>query len=132
MLPIWIKTHPFKEVEELFIFIMTRGETFGAALAIIASVISNLGVNIQKFSHAQDAQLPDDEQKPYIKRPLWWLGLTLVFFGSLGDFAAFGFATQSLVAALGGGSTLVANVVTAYFLNKETLWLVRCCLFTFE
>ncbi|TMW63788.1 hypothetical protein Poli38472_002729 [Pythium oligandrum] len=98
-------------------------ETFGAALAVVASIISNLGVNIQKYSHARDAELPEAQQRPYIQRPLWWLGLTLVILGSIGDFTAFGFATQSLVAALGGGSTLVANVFTAYFLNKEALYL---------
>ena len=73
---------------------MTQGETFGAVLAVVASVVSNLGVNIQKFSHAQDSQLPDVDQRPYIQRPLWWIGLSFVIFGSLGDFTAFGFATQ--------------------------------------
>lgn len=105
---------------------MTQWETFGAALAVVASVISNLGVNVQKYSHASEARvIPVRDQRPYVRRPLWWLGLTLVAFGSLGDFTAFGFATQSLVAALGGGATLVANVFTAYFLNKEALYLVR-------
>lgn len=105
---------------------MTQWETFGAALAIVASVVSNLGVNVQKYSHASEARVtPVRDQRPYVRRPLWWLGLALVIFGSLGDFTAFGFATQSLVAALGGGATLVANVFTAYFLNKEALYLVR-------
>lgn len=105
---------------------MTQWETFGAVLAVVASVISNLGVNVQKYSHAAEARVtPARDQRPYVRRPLWWLGLALVVFGSLGDFTAFGFATQSLVAALGGGATLVANVFTAYFLNKEALYAVR-------
>lgn len=106
---------------------MTQWETFGAALAVAASVVSNLGVNIQKYSHAQEARIvPASVQRPYVQRPLWWLGLALVVLGSLGDFTAFGFATQSLVAALGGGATLVSNVFIAYFLNKEALYAVRC------
>lgn len=109
---------------------MTNWETFGAALAVVASIVSNLGVNIQKYSHAQEAKVvPIKQQRPYVQRPLWWIGLGLVVFGSLGDFTAFGFATQSLVAALGGGSTLVANVFTAYFLNKEALYAVRATAF---
>lgn len=105
---------------------LTQWETFGAALAVVASVVSNLGVNVQKYSHAQEARvLPASARRPYVRRPLWWLGLALVVLGSLGDFTAFGFATQSLVAALGGGATLVANVFTAYFLNKEALYVVR-------
>ncbi|KAG7401670.1 hypothetical protein PHYBOEH_011624 [Phytophthora boehmeriae] len=101
---------------------MKRWEAFGAGLAVVASVVSNLGVNIQKYSHSSEAALPLRERRPYVRRPVWWLGFALVAFGSLGDFAAFGFATQSLVAALGGGATLVANVVTAQFLNGESLY----------
>ncbi|KAG7378221.1 hypothetical protein PHYPSEUDO_010398 [Phytophthora pseudosyringae] len=101
---------------------MKTWEAFGAGLAVVASVISNLGVNIQKYSHLSEAALPARERRPYIHRPVWWVGFALVALGSLGDFAAFGFATQSLVAALGGGATLVANVVTAQCLNGERLY----------
>ncbi|CCI41854.1 unnamed protein product [Albugo candida] len=96
-------------------------ELFGASLAIIASIISNFGVNVQKYSHSKEAIRGVEYQRPYFRRPVWWLGLFLVSIGSLGDFTAFGFATQSLVAAVGGGTTLLTNVVTAHFLNKELL-----------
>ncbi|KAL4160652.1 hypothetical protein PRNP1_001216 [Phytophthora ramorum] len=101
---------------------MKTWEAFGAGLAVVASVVSNLGVNIQKYSHLSEALRPVRERRPYVHRPVWWLGFALVALGSLGDFAAFGFATQSLVAALGGGATLVANVVTAQCLNGEQLY----------
>ncbi|CEG38096.1 hypothetical protein L915_21489 [Plasmopara halstedii] len=101
---------------------MKTWEAFGAGLAVVASVVSNLGLNIQKYSHMSEAARPVNERRPYIRRPVWWIGLSLVILGSLGDFAAFGFATQSLVAALGGGSTLVANVFTAQCLNGEKLY----------
>lgn len=105
---------------------MATWETFGAALAVLASVVSNVGVNVQKLSHDREAARPVSVQRAYVQRPMWWLGLSLVVFGSIGDFAAFGFATQSLVAALGGGSTLVTNVITAHFMNHEQLFMVRC------
>ncbi|GMF54933.1 unnamed protein product [Phytophthora fragariaefolia] len=101
---------------------MKSWEAFGAGLAVVASVVSNLGVNVQKYSHLSEADRPVRERRPYVRRPVWWLGLALVALGSLGDFAAFGFATQSLVAALGGGATLVANVITAQCLNGERLY----------
>ncbi|KAG3117170.1 hypothetical protein PI124_g1750 [Phytophthora idaei] len=101
---------------------MQAWEAFGAGLAVVASIVSNLGVNIQKYSHSNEAARPVRERRPYIRRPVWWVGFALVVVGSLGDFAAFGFATQSLVAALGGGATLVANVVTAQCLNGERLY----------
>ncbi|EGZ24615.1 hypothetical protein PHYSODRAFT_479198 [Phytophthora sojae] len=101
---------------------MKTWEAFGAGLAVVASIVSNLGVNIQKYSHLSEAAKPVHERRPYVRRPVWWVGFALVALGSLGDFAAFGFATQSLVAALGGGATLVANVITAQCLNGERLY----------
>ncbi|CAK4507640.1 unnamed protein product [Aphanomyces euteiches] len=94
----------------------------GGVMAVAASIISNFGVNIQKYSHRQEQKRPEAEQRPYIMRPVWWVGLVMVILGSIGDFAAFGFATQALVAALGGGSTLIANVVIAHYMNQETLY----------
>ncbi|EQC34344.1 hypothetical protein SDRG_08116 [Saprolegnia diclina VS20] len=94
----------------------------GAIMAVVASVISNLGVNVQKYSHATEALRPEASQRAYIHRPVWWLGLLMVIAGSIGDFTAFVFATQALVAALGGGSTLIANVIIAHYMNKETLY----------
>jgi len=100
----------------------THLDFVGAIMAVVASVVSNLGVNVQKYSHAFEQLKPENEQRAYIKRPVWWLGLLMVIAGSIGDFAAFGFATQALVASLGGGSTLIANVLIAHYLNKETLY----------
>ncbi|KAI9920877.1 hypothetical protein PsorP6_001754 [Peronosclerospora sorghi] len=101
---------------------MQMWEAFGALLAIVASIVSNLGVNIQKYSHLREASKPVRERQRYFRRPVWWLGTAFVVLGSIGDFTAFGFATQSLVAALGGGVTLVTNVVTAQCLNGEKLY----------
>lgn len=101
---------------------MVASNTIGAALAIGSAIVSNFGVNVQKYSHTDNERLPVKKQKAYVRRPLWWLGLFLVIAGSIGDFAAFGFATQALVASLGGGTTMVANVVIAHYFNKETLY----------
>lgn len=46
------------------------------------------------------------------------VGMFLVIFGSLGDFAALGFAPQTLVTPV-GGFTMVANVLFAHFFLKE-------------
>lgn len=50
----------------------------------------------------------------------WALGLALVIFGSLGDFAALGLAAQSIVAPI-GSITLVTNVMFAHWGLKEPL-----------
>ena len=51
--------------------------------------------------------------------PIWWVGMGGVVAGSLGDFAALGFATQALVAALGGATTLATNLAIARWWHKE-------------
>ncbi|ETV86568.1 hypothetical protein H257_01722 [Aphanomyces astaci] len=103
-------------------YMPSHRDVVGGVLAVAASVVSNFGVNVQKYSHTQEQKRPVADQRPYILRPVWWVGLIMVIVGSIGDFAAFGFATQALVAALGGGSTLIANVIIANQMNQETLY----------
>lgn len=89
-------------------------------MAVIAAILSNFGTNLQKASHNKDQQLPEDERTTYFKRPSWWIGFVCTITSSAADFAALGLASQSLVAALGGASTLICNVAVATLLNKET------------
>jgi hypothetical protein len=56
----------------------------------------------------------------YLSGWMWRIGLFLVFFGSLADFAALSFGPQSLVAPL-GSLTLVSNVLFAPLLLRETI-----------
>jgi drug/metabolite transporter (DMT)-like permease len=93
---------------------------YGAVLSVLGSVASNLGVNIQKYSFMQNEQKSLSNRKKYHSDPKWWLGLTMVIFGSLGDFAALGLAAQSIVAPI-GSITLVANVFFAHYWLKESI-----------
>lgn len=93
----------------------------GALIAVLASVVSNVGVNVQKQAHVVLSTRPADERVPYTRMPLWWMGMACVVGGSLGDFAALAFATQALVASLGGATTLATNLVIARFWHKEEL-----------
>ena len=65
---------------------------------------------------------PDDaaEAINYTRQLTWQCGLALVILGSLFDFAALAFASQSQIAPL-GSLTLVSNVFLAPLLLKETL-----------
>ena len=92
----------------------------GAVLAVIGSVGSNLGINIQKYSFLQNSKRPISAQRPYTRQPGWALGLGMVILGSLCDFAALALAAQSIVAPI-GSVTLVANMVFAQWWLKETL-----------
>jgi|EP01047_Picozoa_sp_COSAG01_P030182 drug/metabolite transporter (DMT)-like permease len=93
----------------------------GVVLSVVSSVVSNLGVNTQKLSLMREAKrkkgAPD---RSYFRQPLWLVGLLMVFTGSLGDFAALGFAAQSLVTPV-GAVTMVANLFFASMWLGETL-----------
>ncbi|ETP04800.1 hypothetical protein, variant 2 [Phytophthora nicotianae CJ01A1] len=65
----------------------------------------------------QEEEKPVFERQTYYTRPLWLIGLVLVVLGAVGDFEALGFAPQALVASVGGGFTVLANVFFAH------LWL---------
>ncbi|KAG9400520.1 NIPA-like protein 3 [Aphanomyces cochlioides] len=99
-----------------------KSDFLGATIAISAAIGSNLGVNVQKRSHDKEDTKPKHLRRPYTVRPMWWLGMFLVVFGSLGDLFALGFAPQTLVASLGGGSTIVANVLFAHYWLKQPLY----------
>ncbi|EEY62683.1 uncharacterized protein PITG_14465 [Phytophthora infestans T30-4] len=94
-----------------------QGKWIGLAIVITSAVLSNLGVNVQKLSHVREEEKPVFERQTYYTRPLWLTGLVLVVLGAVGDFEALGFAPQALVASVGGGFTVLANVFFAH------LWL---------
>jgi multidrug transporter EmrE-like cation transporter len=96
-------------------------DVLGAVLAVVAAIISNVGVNLQKRSHNRMAKRPAHERVGFFSDTSWWTGYALVIFGAIFDFLALGFAMQSLVTAIGGASTLVANLFISHYWLKETL-----------
>eukprot|EP00941_MAST-03F_sp_MAST-3F-sp1_P005292 g5292.t1 len=96
----------------------------GVFLAIFASAMSNLGVNVQKLSQNKEKELVQNDEavkaRPYVMQPIWLAGLAMVVLGSLGDFIALGFAAQSLIIPV-GGSTMIFNVGFAHFWLHEEL-----------
>ncbi|KDO28741.1 hypothetical protein SPRG_19958 [Saprolegnia parasitica CBS 223.65] len=85
-------------------------------MAIAASICTDMGVNLQKYSFLCEAKRP--VKRGYFLQPKWAFGLFLVVFGSIGDFAALGFIPQSLAIPV-GGFTIVANVFFAHYFLKE-------------
>ncbi|KAI9278019.1 magnesium transporter NIPA-domain-containing protein [Sporodiniella umbellata] len=65
---------------------------------------------------AQEQTKGDDTQ--YLKSKLWWLGISLMILGEVGNFVAYGFAPASTIAPL-GTTTLVSNVILAPLMLKE-------------
>ncbi|GBG34674.1 Magnesium transporter NIPA2 [Hondaea fermentalgiana] len=90
----------------------------GVIISILASVLSNFGVNTQKYSMIQE--VVHGRARPYVRQPLWLLGLVGVVLGAVLDFAALGFAAQSLITPV-GGFTMVANLFFANYWLGETI-----------
>lgn len=98
-----------------------QSDFIGGAIAVVAAVASIFGINLQKYSH--DKEETRVKQRPYHLRPLWWVGMICVVGASIGDFAALAFAPQTLVASLGGGSTILGNCLMSRFWLKQSLYI---------
>jgi uncharacterized membrane protein len=101
----------------------------GVGLALLSSLLGNLGLNLQKLAHTQISSLDYfiAEQKLDIshpsrpeKHPLWQFGMVLIILGSISDFFALSYAPQSVVAPL-GAITLVVNIALARIMHGEEI-----------
>lgn len=83
---------------------------FGLLITLLASFITNFGVNLQKLAHTR---FPD---KRY-KNPTWVIGLVLNIFGGLIDVGALALAPQSLLAPV-ASSSIIFNILFSKFMHK--------------
>ncbi|XP_050403758.1 NIPA-like protein 2 [Patella vulgata] len=90
----------------------------GAGLAISGNLLISISLNVQKYTHMKNSKR--EAPVHYTKDVLWWLGLTLMGLGEIGNFTAYGFAPASLVAPL-GTTTVVANFFLAALFLKEKI-----------
>ncbi|KAF0751140.1 hypothetical protein AaE_006490 [Aphanomyces astaci] len=102
--------------------LLTGSNALGLWITISAGICSNLGVQLQK--HAHQARRPrlgkeNNSVGMYFAQKQWIVGMALVVVGSIGDFEALSFATQSLVATVGGGTTVVTNVLFSTIWHGE-------------
>ncbi|KAI3409162.1 putative magnesium transporter [Psidium guajava] len=99
----------------------------GAFINLFGSIAINFGTNLLKLGHnereRQSVQDMDGANgklplKPIIYFHTWRVGILFFFVGNCLNFISFGYAAQSLLAAL-GSVQFVSNIAFAYFvLNK--------------
>lgn len=89
--------------------------TVGVILGILASLITCLGLNLQKLSLCDKA----NEKVPSWKQPRWIAGFACVLVGSILDFVAFGLAPQSLLAPLAALSLIWNLFLASSLLNEK-------------
>ncbi|KAK4774546.1 hypothetical protein SAY86_009481 [Trapa natans] len=99
----------------------------GALINLIGSIAINFGTNLLKLGHNERERHSSQELggasgklplKPIIHFHTWRVGIVIFLLGNSLNFISFGYAAQSLLAAL-GSIQFVSNIAFAYFvLNK--------------
>lgn len=101
----------------------------GAAINVVGSISINFGTNLLKLGHNQrerqalvlDTDDPEDKilpRKPVTQYQSWRIGVIVFSLGNILNFISFGYAAQSLLAAL-GSVQFVSNVFFAYLMLNE-------------
>ncbi|KAI8065925.1 magnesium transporter NIPA-domain-containing protein [Gongronella butleri] len=73
---------------------------------------------LAQFMMVMQQEQRQNDNNEYLHSKLWWIGITLMIVGEVGNFVAYGFAPASTIAPL-GTTTLVANVILAPLMLKE-------------
>jgi uncharacterized membrane protein len=94
-------------------FITNYGWIIAVLIVVIACIISNFGLNMQKLA----LNVTTDRRKQLM---MWLLGISCVVIGSLGDFFGLAFGAQSIVAPL-GSMTVVSNIFLAPIMQGEVV-----------
>lgn len=100
----------------------------GALINIIGSIAINFGTNLLKLGHDQREKLSTLSSgvnsklasKPIIYFQTWRVGILFFAMGNCLNFVSFGYAAQSLLAAL-GSVQFVSNIAFAYFVLNKTV-----------
>ncbi|XP_053395258.1 NIPA-like protein 2 isoform X2 [Mercenaria mercenaria] len=96
----------------------------GCLLAICGNLLISISLNMQKYTHMKNEER--EVQIHYTRNPLWWVGVSLMIIGEIGNFSAYGYAPASLVAPL-GTTTVVANMFLAAIFLKEKIGIENLC-----
>lgn len=101
----------------------------GAVINIIGSIAINFGTNLLKLGHdqrekqsilASDGVSDKLTSKSIIDFQSWRVGIIFFALGNCLNFISFGYAAQSLLAAL-GSVQFVSNIAFAYFVLSKTV-----------
>ncbi|KAK4346144.1 hypothetical protein RND71_032483 [Anisodus tanguticus] len=101
----------------------------GAVINLFGSIAINFGTNLLKLGHDErekhsvlgnEGTNVKATTKPIIYFPTWRVGFLFFAIGNCLNFISFGYAAQSLLAAL-GSIQFVSNIAFAYFVLNKTV-----------
>lgn len=90
----------------------------GAAICVVGSVLTALGLALQKYSHIQNEKRGKDALKFFIQ-PYWMLGLLVFLAGQAGNVIAMAYAPQTMLSALGALSLLFNTIFARVMLGER-------------
>ena len=90
----------------------------GVGLAVGGNTLIACSLTLQKFCVNREVATGVKTGS----MPLFWLALAGMIGGEVGNFAAFGFCSQTVVSPLGAVSVIVNTVLAAVFLGEKIYW----------
>ncbi|TMX02256.1 hypothetical protein EJD97_022233 [Solanum chilense] len=90
----------------------------GALINLLGSIFINFGTNLLKLAH--DERNLRARMKPIIYFQAWRIGILFFTIGNCLNFISFGYAAQSLLAAL-GSIQFISNIGFAYLVLNKTV-----------
>ena len=93
---------------------------FGPVLGVLMGLTGSVGINSGQNMQANALQASEAVRLKPTSSKAWKLGMTVFIIGSLINFAAFTFASASILVPL-EAVQFVTNVVYARFINKQTI-----------
>lgn len=90
----------------------------GVAMAVAGNTLIACSLTLQKHVH----NLAAASGKPVTRSAFFWLALVGMIAGEVGNFAAFGFASPTVVSPL-GATAVIVNAVLAVFFLREAFFL---------
>ena len=82
----------------------------GVILAVSGNLVIACALALQKWVHNTIANRPVELRQPASRHPLFWVALVGLMVGEVGNFAAFGLASPTVVSPL-GAVAVVANAL---------------------
>jgi len=89
----------------------------GIVLAVIGNILISIGLYLQKKVHANNR-----DKNTYVHLPEWWLGVSIMGCGEIGNFLAYGMAPTVVVSPLGGINVILNFLLCKHGLKEKSSW----------
>lgn len=90
----------------------------GVLVAILGNILIGLGLSIQKLAHKNNII----QNISYICLPSWWIGISIMVIGEIGNFVAYSMVQASVVTPLGAVAVIFNAILSSVWLRENITW----------